>query len=84
MGMYDTIHIPCPKCGTPVDVQSKGGECSLKNFTLDTAPLDVIMGLVDRKYLDQCDKCEAYLRVVVEIPRPIVWLEQVAPPKRRL
>jgi hypothetical protein len=83
MGMYDTIHIPCPKCQTPVDIQSKGGECLLNNYTLDTAPVDVLLGLMDRGYIDQCDKCKAYLKPVVEVQRPVVWLEQVAPPKRQ-
>lgn len=80
--MYDTVHIPCPKCGADVDVQSKGGECLLGNFTTDTAPVDVLLGLKDRNYVDQCDKCKAYLKTVVEVGRPIVWLEQVAPPKK--
>ena len=80
MGMYDTINIPCPKCGATVDIQSKGGDCLLRNFTTDTAPVDVILGLKNHGYLDQCDKCGVYLKVVVEEQRPLVWLEQVAPP----
>lgn len=81
MGMYDTVHIPCPKCGVDVGVQSKGGECLLGNFTLDSAPVEVLLGLRDRGYLDQCKECQVYLKPVIEVQRPIVWLEQVAPPK---
>lgn len=81
MGMYDTVIIPCPKCGAPVGIQSKTGECLLGQFNVDTAPEAVLSGL-DHDYLDQCDKCQAYLKCVVEPQRPIVYLKQVAPPQK--
>ena len=30
MGMYDTILVPCPKCGTKEEFQSKSGGCCLE------------------------------------------------------
>ena len=76
-----TINIPCPKCQAAVDVQSKGGDCLLRVYTLDNAPEDVILGLENRHYLESCDKCGSTLKVVVERQRPIVWLEVVPPGK---
>lgn len=29
MGMFDTVRVPCPKCGVLYDAQSKSGECIL-------------------------------------------------------
>lgn len=42
MGMYDTIMVPCPKCGTKAEFQSKGGDCLLDVFELNEAPADVL------------------------------------------
>lgn len=41
MGMYDELWISCPKCGRMVDFQSKGGECSLNQYTVFDVPSDV-------------------------------------------
>ena len=43
MGMYDTVRVPCPKCGTREDFQSKSGECNLDVFPLEKAPKSVLI-----------------------------------------
>ena len=43
MGMFDTVNIPCPKCQTPNEFQSKGGDCLLQTYTLETAPKNVLL-----------------------------------------
>lgn len=44
MSLYDTIFERCPNCGIDraLEFQSKGGECLMRNFTLDDAPEDVL------------------------------------------
>lgn len=55
MGMFDSVWIPCPKCGTDVEFQSKGGECLLISFTLDTAPPRVIADILgDTGWCTEC------------------------------
>ena len=35
MGMFDTIHFTCPKCGQKTENQTKAGPCILKDYDLD-------------------------------------------------
>lgn len=42
MGMYDTVMVPCPKCGAKAEFQSKSGQCRLDVYELDEAPADVL------------------------------------------
>jgi hypothetical protein len=56
MGMYDTILVPCPRCGDLYEAQTKGGECVLARYDLYSAPLDAL-GDVNRHAPFTCDKC---------------------------
>lgn len=42
MGCFDSVMVPCPKCGMRMEFQSKGGRCIQGVYTLEEAPLDVI------------------------------------------
>lgn len=56
MGMFDSVHVRCPKCGTFLEFQSKAGPCVLKDYALDSAPVEV---LADIEHDSQwCDKCK--------------------------
>jgi len=65
MGLYDTISIPCPKCGAWYNAQSKSGECTLKVMSLDEAIEDNDPALYDinRHAPFLCNVCYAYFRV---------------------
>jgi hypothetical protein len=69
MGMYDTVLVRCPQCGTPAGFQSKSGSCSLKTYTLDEAPDDVLSD-VNRHAPAHCEKCGALFGVEIEGPHP--------------
>jgi len=56
MGMFDRVMVPCPKCGTREDFQSKSGPCELKEYTLEDCPLNVLVGLFDHPS-QKCKKC---------------------------
>jgi hypothetical protein len=56
MGMFDTVHVPCPKCGERRDFQTKSGSCCLAHYELDAAPLDVMTD-VNRHAPQHCRKC---------------------------
>lgn len=60
MGMYDSVLVPCPRCGTEAEFQSKGGACSLSKYKLAEAPADVLSD-VNRYAPVQCASCGAYL-----------------------
>lgn len=42
MGMFDTILVPCPKCGAKSGFQSKSGSCCLYEFELEATPADAM------------------------------------------
>jgi transcription elongation factor Elf1 len=50
MGSYDTLRVRCPKCGKQTEQQTKAGDCMLKRYTVDNAPLDILAGVQN-----QCD-----------------------------
>ncbi len=56
MGMYDTVKVACPFCHKDNDFQSKGGDCTLTDFTLQTAPLPVLADLVGQ-CPTECSSC---------------------------
>lgn len=76
MGMFDTVYLPCVKCGALVGFQSKSGGCTLAEYTLPTAPAEVLGGLTDKSYNTQCKTCKAYLEVEVHAT---AWTKQVGP-----
>jgi hypothetical protein len=63
MGCYDTILLPCPKCGEIYDAQSKSGDCTLRVFDFKDTPQDV-MSNVNRHAPFVCFKCHTVFHVV--------------------
>lgn len=62
MGMFDIVWVKCPKCNTENDFQSKSGECSLINVTLEECP-DNILANVNRHAPIICQECGALYKV---------------------
>lgn len=56
MGLYDTVHFRCPYCGAEMSAQSKGGDCSLENYSIEDAPEDVMRD-VNRHAPHRCPEC---------------------------
>lgn len=67
MGMFDTLHFQCPKCGGTVSEQSKAGKCSLVDYGLADAPLLIIADINDEGNAGRlfCDHCEVSLELEV-------------------
>lgn len=70
MGMFDRVMVPCPKCGTRSEFQSKSGACVLATHALEDAPDDVLVGIESDEA--RCEACGILFRVDVEVdpPRP--------------
>ena len=62
MGLFDTVMVPCPTCGTRMGFQSKGGPCRLKTYELEDAPSDVLSN-VNRHSPHTCSNCGAQFAV---------------------
>ena len=71
MGMFDTIEVPCPKCGELWPFQTKSGECVLGDYTLENAPLDARTD-VNRHAPVRCLKCGAVFEVDTEKWVPVI------------
>lgn len=72
MGMFDTVFVPCPKCGLYYPAQSKGGDCMLDTYELDDAPNDVLSD-VNRHAPFKCEQCGSEFEVKIRIDaRPVL------------
>lgn len=65
MGMFDTVMVPCPRCGEKYEFQTKGGRCLLENYELDEAPIEVLDD-VNRNSPVHCRKCSIDFVVGIE------------------
>lgn len=65
MGCFDSVLVPCPKCGKKAEFQSKSGECCLRAYELGDAPGDVLLD-VNRHAPYTCEDCGTAFRVKVD------------------
>ena len=57
MGLYDSVMVKCPNCGTENEFQSKSGDCLLEDYTLENCPDDVLEN-VNRHAPIDCIVCD--------------------------
>lgn len=55
MGCFDSVVVVCPECETEIQFQSKAGECSMLNYSIDEVPVEIALDL--HKKTVRCDKC---------------------------
>lgn len=77
MGCYDSVLLPCPKCGELYEAQSKSGDCTLRVFDFSNAPPDV-MGNVNRHAPFTCFKCKTIFRVEFNPEPKVVETDEVS------
>lgn len=67
MGMFDSVYIKCPDCGTSIEFHSRTGDCCLTSYTLDDAPSDVLCGLDGDK--EMCPECgrEVAIEIIAQV-----------------
>ena len=76
MGVYDTVRVPCPKCGEKADFQSKSGDCILSVYELNECPSDVLYGLQGYTHDEICGKCGTLFSIFIHV-RGIPFVIQV-------
>ena len=62
MGMFDSVFVPCPKCKTKQEFQTKSGDCILGRYTLKNAPMDVMLD-INRHSPYICRSCGTKFKV---------------------
>lgn len=66
MGMFDTVWVPCPSCGTKIGFQTKSGDCSLEDYELHNVPSDVAID-IRRHAPYPCPTCNALVDVSLQV-----------------
>lgn len=73
--MFDSVIVPCPKCGKVHLFQSKSGDCLLRKYELAHAPLniltDVLIEVNHRPTPYVCD-CGAFIAIRIDLTASIV------------
>lgn len=68
--MFDTVIVNCPECNEEHEFQSKSGECSLRFFTLDECPDDVLMNV--NRHAPRICECGTEFEVDLMEKKPII------------
>lgn len=82
MGLFDSVMVPCPSCSTPLEFQSKSGDCSLSRYTLEDAPEEVMRD-VNRHAPVWCE-CGSTVSVDLRRREPILHGTKPLPPHGRI
>lgn len=73
MGMYDTVRFFCPECDAAVDLQSKAGPCTLKDYSYREVPHGIAESLQGRIFT--CAACRTGFTVHLYVPQDGVRME---------
>jgi len=69
MGMFDSFHIKCPKCGKELEFQSKSGACAMFNYRKSNLPPEVAVGI--NGDIVECEFCRTNLELKCKIPKRV-------------
>ena len=69
MGMFDSLIVKCPECKSPVEFQSKAGECMLAEYSVNNVPDEIALDLKDE--VSQCENCGYSCRLNVQVIKMI-------------
>lgn len=72
MGMFDTLTIKCPKCGSEHSFQSKEGPCDLNSWTPATLPAGLFYAFSEIEEVCKCGQRFGLRKV------PIAWRIEAA------
>jgi ribosomal protein S27AE len=65
MGCFDVVRLPCPRCGSEVDFQTKYGPCNLRLYRPGNVPPDVAGGVHGEGR--DCPGCGSTVYAVVQL-----------------
>lgn len=73
MGLFDSVMFQCPKCKGTVEVQSKAGDCILKEYPEDDVPTAIAADIDGEVYW--CVVCSEDFRVITTLSKTVrCWL----------
>ena len=63
MGLFDTVHFKCPKCGTNLSIQSKAGTRGLKDYGNLSVPAEIAIDLNGETLV--CTHCSTVVKLSI-------------------
>jgi hypothetical protein len=76
MGMFDSVHISCPRCGHSMELRSKAGDCTLACYSQYDVPIaiaaDLTYNLSDGER--HCEKCRGKFKMATTVPARVPLL----------
>jgi len=69
MGCFDTVLVPCPRCGAIDEFQSKSGDCLFEEYSLEDCPAEILFD-VNRHAPAICLECGTRFMVEFETYKP--------------
>lgn len=81
MGCFNTILIPCPRCGEKYDYQSKSGSCSFTTETIEDAELEDIVEASNNVL--SCGNCNASFKLHTKFEIEIYECKDVEKKRKR-
>ncbi len=68
MGLFDYIHVTCPKCDDQMVTQSKAGPCAMRDFSPDSVPIEIAKDVEGETI--HCETCDRSYIIVVDRTTP--------------
>lgn len=68
MGMLDSLWVPCPNCGKPMEFQSKAWNCDMDRYTVDDAPGPVLFDVMNAP--NYCKLCGQWVALIDPVYPP--------------
>lgn len=69
MAMFDTVFVPCPRCGALKEYQSKAGDCTLEEYNIYDAPLAILADIQEGcawPKNNRCYECDYEFKILVQ------------------
>ncbi len=65
MGLYDSVWMPCKKCGHEIDFQSKAGDCLMYDYKPTGIPYLIAREIHESGYVSRCRECGERFRAMI-------------------
>lgn len=76
MGVYDSVLVPCPKCGEKQDFQTKSGDCLLEVYELHECPPDILANVNRHSPYECICGTKYFVGIYGRYPIPMVFTGQ--------
>jgi len=76
--MFDSVVMLCPSCEAYLSLQSKAGECALKEYPIHNVPVEIAVSIEGDTVV--CPTCNTKFRIYRQVAVDFVPMQLVAVP----